>query len=100
MRMRPILLLCVFGLLMAACSSGASNAGGSSPTTPPSTSANTAADKALAQQAVLKLSDFPTGWTAQPPDNSSSGPNGLDAKLATCLHANLAFLESKSPTEA
>jgi hypothetical protein len=28
-----------------------------------------AADKMLAEQASLKLSDFPAGWTSQPPSN-------------------------------
>jgi hypothetical protein len=42
---------------------------------------NVAADRAIGQGALLRLSDFPTGWTAEP---NESNPKGA-AALASCL---------------
>jgi hypothetical protein len=63
-------------------------------------SQNAAADKALAVAANLKLSDFPDGWTSSPQSNSSTGPQGLDARLASCLHANVSVFNNNDPTQA
>ncbi len=60
-------------------------------TTTQSTGQNVEADKAAAQAASLKLSDFPAGWTSQPPSSSSSSQD-ITAQLAKCLGVNQADL--------
>jgi hypothetical protein len=71
------------------CSSGGSakSAGTSPPATRAATSTTTAetnpAAKALAKRAVLKLSDFPPGWTSSP---STGGSAKVDKQLSDCFH--------------
>lgn len=99
MRVRHVLLLVAVSLLTAACASGASSSASSSvPTVTSPGNANTAADKALAEQALLKLSDFPTGWTSKP--SSSGGSPDIYKRFASCLHTSLGLLTGTSPRGA
>ena len=83
----------------AACgSSGGNNSAQSSTTstTTGSTGQNVEADKAAAQAASLKLSDFPAGWTSQPATYNNNPSQGLTAQLAKCLGVSQAAL-TKAP---
>ena len=87
-------------LLAAACTSKASTTTSSSAASSTSSSAvsqDVAADKALAQAALLKLSDFPTGWTSTP-STSNQGSQAIDKQLMSCLHVSPQFLDSNNPT--
>lgn len=58
-----------------------------------------AADKAAAEAALLKLSDFPSGWTSNP-SNSTNAPSDIGQQLADCLHTSQAVLNSGSNNSA
>ena len=100
------LMVCGLVAAISACSTTptnypASTAGGS--TTSPSSGPqqNVAADKALAQMAILKLSDFPAGWTSNPSQSSSSGDQQFGNDLDTCLHTSESILRTNgSPASA
>jgi hypothetical protein len=78
-------------LLAAAC--GSSSKSGSTTTT--AKSSTTKADHALAVKANLQLSDFPSGWTAQPADNSNDqGSDAFTTQLATCLNVPVSELQN------
>ena len=48
--------------------------------------------------ALLRPSDFPSGWTPEPTRGNSAGPLGLQVSIAKCLHANLSLVkESQQP---
>lgn len=55
-----------------------------STTTTANSSQNLEADKAAAQMASLKLSDFPTNWTSQSRSNSAT-PQTVDSQFADCV---------------
>lgn len=79
-----------FFALVAGCSSGGSAETASN--SPDDTSAATtttsprtnAADKALADRAVLKLSDFPPGWTSEASEDENS--DAVNKQLTECFH--------------
>jgi hypothetical protein len=58
-----------------------------------------AADKAAADAASLKLTDFPPGWTSTP---SSSGPDvpNVDTELTKCLGVSRADFPKSSPAKS
>ncbi len=97
--MRRLTLVGIAALVVlgAGCSSGGSaKSTGTNATTSTSTQTtvasttttqrrnNNAAYKALAQRAVLKLSDFPPGWTSAPSKDDNS--NAIDKQLSQCFH--------------
>jgi hypothetical protein len=57
-----------------------------------------AADKAAAEAASLRLSDFPAGWTSSPQDKSPNYPN-LDAEVAKCLGVSVQELNHSGPAD-
>jgi hypothetical protein len=82
----------------ASCSNSGSNNSAQSTTTSTttqSTGQNVEADKAAAQAAALKLSDFPAGWTSKPASNMSPSQD-ITAQLAKCLGVSQADL-TKAP---
>jgi hypothetical protein len=86
----------IFG---ASCSSGGNSAESSTSTTTSTTAPtnqNIDADKSAAQAASLTLSDFPAGWTSQPPSNNSNPSQNISAQLAKCLGVSHAEF-SKAP---
>lgn len=104
MQKRPAMWLgaAVAALGIASCSSNNAAISGlsSSTTTRSGPSQNVSADKALAVAANLKLSDFPDGWTATPQSNQNAGTQGIDTRLASCLHTSISIFNEKSPTQA
>jgi hypothetical protein len=65
----------------------------SPPTSDPRSPDQLAADRALAERAVLKPADFPPGWTGEP-DTDDTSPE-LDAareRFATCLGVDPSFI--------
>ncbi len=97
MRLRAMIAVAALCTVLAACGGGKANHAASTTTSkvaPNSTSApqQSAADKALAQTEVWKLSDFPAGWSAQPatPDTGISSLNG---SLDQCLGTSVGFLQ-------
>jgi hypothetical protein len=70
-----------------------------STTTRPATVSNTpgqrAADRAVAARAVLKLADFPLGWTSHAHDNSTSSapPPAVERAVVACAHLPKRFLD-------
>jgi hypothetical protein len=103
---RPyIATLTGFGLaaVLAACSSGpaSTSASTSSSTSANGPAQNVAADRALAAAANLKLSDFPTGWTSNPSQNSvDANEKQLNEQLSSCLHISLALFKANDPASA
>jgi hypothetical protein len=97
---RGLLGTLIIGLVVLAGCSSSPSATSTSTTTSSAPNPTVAAEKGLAVAANLKLSDFPAGWTSMPQSSTSTGPHGLDAEIASCLHTNLAVLNSNSPTEA
>jgi hypothetical protein len=87
-------------LITAACASNTStttSSSAASSTSSSTVSQDVAADKALAQAALLKLSDFPTGWTSLP-STSNQGSPAVEKQLISCLHVSPQFLDSNNPT--
>jgi len=62
-------------------------------TSDPRTQQQLDADKATAQNAVLKLADFPTGWTGTPATDTAD--EDLQQQMSACIGSDLA---KKSPT--
>jgi len=109
-RTRAVLSFLVAGIVVTACGSGSGHVAASSsdttpPTTQPSNAANTpaqrAADRAVAARAVLKLADFPLGWTSQPHDssNSSGPPPAVQRAVVACAHLPQRFLDNAADTQ-
>jgi len=102
---RLVLVVAGASLLLAACGGSGSTSAGSSTTTSSGSSASTgtsgasnrAADKAASSAAVLKLSDFPSGWTSTPRSSNTSVP-AVDKQLAQCLHVSVSLLDSSDPS--
>jgi hypothetical protein len=90
-------LVALLSLVAAACGGGSTNSAQSTTTSTSakSTGQNVEADKAAAQAASLKLSDFPAGWTSKPASNSNPSQD-LTAQLAKCLGVSQADL-TKAP---
>jgi hypothetical protein len=97
--------LVVVGLASLAACGGSSSSPSVSTVAPGGTTAPTgstvpsqdiAADKAAAEAASLKLSDFPTGWTSTPQSDTSGYPN-VDAEIAKCLGVSEEELNHKGP---
>jgi hypothetical protein len=80
----------VFLLLPALLALGACGDGGSS-------GANAADDKKVADAAVLKLTDFPSGWTEGPPPDETDDANDPFTK---CLGSEAKELEANTSAEA
>jgi hypothetical protein len=75
--------------------SASSTAPSSSSSSGPRTSEQLAADQQIAQAALLRLSDFPSGWESTPRDPSTSDTPELQAatnKFAGCLGVNPSLL--------
>jgi hypothetical protein len=71
----------VIVVLVFACACEGSSKSAAAPNTP----AQLKADKAIAKQAVLKLSDLPPGYKGTPHDaNSSNVPSSVARAFATC----------------
>ncbi len=92
-----ITLVALLSVVAAACGGGSTNSAQSTTTSTSakSTGQNVEADKAAAKAASLNLSDFPAGWTSQPPSDNSSSQD-LTAQLAKCLGVSQADL-TKAP---
>ncbi|HEY4428245.1 MAG TPA: hypothetical protein VGN08_08595 [Solirubrobacteraceae bacterium] len=60
--------------------------------------AQLAADRALGRQALLRLADFPAGWTASARHAERSHPK-LEQEVAACLHVARAAVEESNPAE-
>ena len=95
MRIRGFVALLAVGLLATACGGSSAKTGGAGPTTTkPATPQQLAADKALAQQAVLRLSDLPAGYKGTPHDESPDDtPPAVLKKFAACIHVPKSELE-------
>jgi len=67
---------------------------------PASTSgaAQSAHDRAIAGQGLLRPSDFPSGWTAGPREVEST-PSQIKDEAAACLHVSPALLQEPQPNE-
>jgi hypothetical protein len=79
----------VFLLLPALLALGACGGGGSG--------ANAADDKKLADAAVLKLADFPSGWTEGPPPDDT---DEADDPFTKCLGSEAKQLDANTSGEA
>jgi len=93
-------------MVFTACGSGSGHiAATSSSTTTASTTANTpaqvAADRTVAAGAVLKLADFPLGWTSSPHNtsNSSGPPAAVERAVVTCAHLPTRFLDNRADNQ-
>ena len=77
-----VLVAVAVAALLAGCG------GGSKTVKAPNTPKQIAADKAVAEKAVLQLSDLPAGYKGSPHDSSGSDkiPNAVAAKFGTCAH--------------
>jgi hypothetical protein len=108
-RTRAVLSCLVAGTVITACGSGSGHVAASSTTRPsttqPSHAANTgaqrAADRAVAARAVLKLADFPLGWTSKPHDTSNSPgpPAAVQHEVVRCAHLPQRFLDNRADTQ-
>lgn len=98
-------VIAAIAISTTACSSSGGNSSTSGATTAelsttvPASSQHVAADKAAAQAALWKLSDFPTGWTSQPQTQDSSNQK-IDAQISSCLGATVSFLQQSGPASA
>jgi hypothetical protein len=57
-----------------------------------------AVDRALGDRALLRLTDFPTGWTASARRKTPSQPK-LDQEVAACLHVAPSLVNERDPAE-
>ena len=57
-----------------------------------------AADRALASHALLRLADFPAGWTASQRHRERSQPK-LEQEIAACLHVARSAVNESDPAE-
>ena len=96
-------ILAVAGLILTGCGGGSAKVAAPAPTTTqpgvaPNTPAQRAADKAVAGRAVLKLSDFPLGWTSAPHDKSGSSgpPPAIERRLVACSHLPKRFFDDQA----
>ena len=101
----------VAGVLLAGCGGGSakvtaqpSTTTGPTTTTKPPAAPNTpkqrAADTATAKRAVLKLSDLPFGWAANP--HNSSGPDlpkSVETKFLACAHLPKRFVDNTNDNQ-
>jgi hypothetical protein len=58
-----------------------------------------AKDRALGSRALLRLSDFPTGWTWEPRAPAPAAQPDIVGELEKCLHVSAALRKRKSPAE-
>jgi hypothetical protein len=89
--MRGVYRSMLIGVLVIAAACGGSSHGSSAATatsSDPRSQTRIEADKAAAQNALLKLSDFPTGWTSKPASNPTANAD-LDKQLAACVGADV-----------
>ncbi len=96
-------ILAVAGMILTGCGGGSAKVAAPAPTTTqpgvaPDTPAQRAADKVVAGRAVLKLSDFPLGWTSAPHDKSGSSgpPPAIERKLVACSHLPKRFFDDQA----
>lgn len=61
----------------------------------PASAASTATSRLQARAALLRLADFPSGWTTSPYNNS--GGNLGDAQVAACLGVPTSFISYNPP---
>jgi hypothetical protein len=66
----------------------------------PQTATQVAQDRGIGSQALLRLSDFPAGWTAGPGEPRSKNESHLEQLVVTCLHVTVAQLGENNPAEA
>lgn len=97
MRARTTGVLLALGMLLGACGGGDGGDGDSAGTT--QVTQNLAADRALAEQAVLRISDFPPGWEAKPHEEAPDDPT-ITRQMSECLKVDLALLERDNPASA
>ncbi|HUC37509.1 MAG TPA: hypothetical protein VMR97_10340 [Acidimicrobiales bacterium] len=101
MHIRSCLLLCALSLAvasaLAACGSGPGATTSSSSAAGPVLSGK---QKTLAKQSLIRLSDFPAGWSSQG-SVTTSGSSGLttaqDAQLTHCLKVNASDIDTHVP---
>jgi hypothetical protein len=65
----------------------------------PQTAAQIAQERAIGSRALLRLSDFPTGWTAGEREGGSSQAAQLRREVAACLHVPVSQLDENDPAE-
>jgi hypothetical protein len=96
MKFRAHVVIVAAALVTAGCASGSPTPTGSpaskASVTTSLPSPNVAADKALAEAAIFKLNDFPTGWTSKPSTPSSSN-EATDRQMSACLHTSVPYLD-------
>lgn len=97
MRARSVIALIVAVTLTAACGGGGDSPESEAPPQATSTQ-NIAADKAAAEQAVLRLSDFAPGWQANPHEESPDDPD-LTRRLGECLRVDVSLM-GENPASA
>lgn len=106
-RTTALFAVAVAATLLTACGNNASGqsrpAQSGQPSTTqtgdPRTPAQIAADKKLAEQANLQLSDFPDGWQSKPADDSSPDDAKADDALARCLHVDPSFVHQSDASD-
>jgi hypothetical protein len=64
----------------------------------PRSRSQVAADRALGSRALLRLADFPTGWTASTRHREASQPK-LEREIASCLHIAPSLVNETDPAE-
>ncbi|HMD58054.1 MAG TPA: hypothetical protein VKG82_11355 [Solirubrobacteraceae bacterium] len=57
-----------------------------------------AKDRLIGRTALLRLSDFPAGWTARPPEGESK-TTGIEKEAAACLHAPVELVTEENPAK-
>ncbi|MGA2037146.1 MAG: hypothetical protein ABSH04_06135, partial [Acidimicrobiales bacterium] len=91
--------------VLAGCGSSAASSGSTTTATTSAADGNhtvlSARDKELARHSLIRLSDFPAGWTEQgriTEGNSSSGlPNAQAAHLTSCLRVPVSDIDTRVP---
>jgi hypothetical protein len=103
-------IVAVAGLILAGCGGGSAQVAAAPPATTtrpavaPNTPAQRAADKAHARRAVLKLTDFPLGWTSSPHDNSGNDSDtpaerAAEKNVESCSHLPKRFFDDTSDNQ-
>jgi hypothetical protein len=100
MRIGRIVTFVVVATLLTACGGNGDEEDANSDRATPATPAqDVAADKAAAERAILKLSDFPPGWEAKPHEETPDDPD-VARRLSDCLRVDLSGFEDDNPASA
>jgi hypothetical protein len=83
-------------MLLAAPALALAGCGGSS-RPPVETAQQLAQSRALGSRALLRLSDFPTGWKAEPKEKNQPAQPQLLKSVANCLHVSASLLGNSNP---